>query len=198
MGFGGGSSQQPSTSIVQPPNPPGGPLQDALVSHGAAMLESNIPYAHFGSGAALLPRSPLGQVYVPGPNPTIFGNPYNQSAHAGYFGSASGSNAPQPGQQQPQQQAMGGGQQGGQGGGQAMGGGQQQQQSPFQNPNSPGAQMLAPLAALLHPGVLSQLFGMFGQQPPGGGQSQPTQQSQSQPQQQQSQSQPQQQSGAQQ
>lgn len=184
MGFGGGGGGT-STEIVQPPNPTNVPLQDNLTSAGLNMLTQSIPYAHAGAGYQLLPRNPFGQVAMAGPNPTIFGDPFNASYAQNFFGPNSGSMPPMPGPQ-PQQQAMGGGQGGQQGGGSGssgMGagaqihpppeppqlqqpmGGQQAQPMGGYNPVMPGQPhpMTQLLQGLLQPGVLGQLFSQYAQ-----------------------------------
>ncbi len=114
MGSGGGSSA-PSTQVVNPERVPG-PLESGAPSHlfpqFENMLEAGLPFSQFGAGYQLMPRSPFGQVYAPGPNPTIFGNPYMARNHNPYFGesalNAGGSMVPQNPSQQNGMNSSGG------------------------------------------------------------------------------------------
>lgn len=144
---GGGGESSPQTQVITPDRPPG-PLETGAPSHlfpqMENMLEANLPYSQFGGGFNLAPRNPFGQVYVPGPNPTIYGNPYNYNANATpYFGQSAltqgGSNVGM------QPQAQGGGQQGGQGGG-----GSQQQ-----NPFAPGNSLMGSQLQFLFPSLFT-------------------------------------------
>ena len=186
--FGG----QPQSNIqtVTPPNPANVPLQDALTGLSQRQLGAAAPDSYWGAGYQMLPNSPMGQVYMPGANPTVFGQPYNQQNFP-YFGGASnqmsagyGGTAQQSGQGSGQ--ATGGGsspsptaQQGsGQGG--APSGAQQppppqqqaQQAQNYQqgNPMAMGGYQPPPLlSALLQPGVLSNLMSAYGHALGGGG-----------------------------
>ena len=48
------------------------PLGGALLTS----LTANTPYFRYGSGASLLPTAPMGQIAMPGPNQSVFGNPF--------------------------------------------------------------------------------------------------------------------------
>ena len=169
--MGRSSSPDPQTNYTTqtPPNPDA-PLNYLLLPAAERMLEAAGPYAQYGSGHRLLPQAALGQVYTPGPNPTLFGNAFSPAGSQAVYGQAA---APP----NMQQYGMGGAQQGGAGGG--GGGGST---NPFQNLWNGGYQP-------------QQVFG-FGWAGGGGfGQGQPQQQAsqsnnQQQSQQQQSQSQP--------
>lgn len=189
MGSGGGGGQQ----VQQIPGGPINniPLQDNLANAGLNMLTQAAPYAHIGAGYQGLPRVPLGQVYMPGPNPTTFGDPFNAQYAQNFFGPNSG-NAP-PGY------AAGGAGMGSGAGGASGGagappqGGLGSQIASYANqalggqgqgvPTAPGQQMhpmVSALSSLLQPGVLGQLFTQMGQQnQQGGGQQQQPQQQQS-------------------
>src|SRR5687768_9112081 len=87
MGFGGGGG---GTSVTQTEGGPiqNVPLQNELTGQGLRQLQQSSPFSYYGSGHQLMPQSPLGQVFAPGPNPTIFGNPYNAAHHNQIFGQA--------------------------------------------------------------------------------------------------------------
>jgi hypothetical protein len=93
------------------------PLNNYLIPQAQNMLGYAGQYSTLGSGFNLAPNQLMGQTYVPGPNQTIFGNPYNTSAQsANYWGAPAQPNA-QGLQQMYQQflhpQGQGGQQQGG-------------------------------------------------------------------------------------
>lgn len=184
--FGGGGNST-TTETITPPNPKDVPLQEPLMGLGTRQINQMSPFSPYGSGANLLPQAPLGQVYLPGPNPTTIGDPYNAAHAQQFFGPQSGSAPPGYGAQPQgsQQQGQGGGQ-----GGQASGspspssnGGSSAQQSgtgnyqapPLGSPGVPAnvgqSQMPHMLNQLLQPGVLGQLFSAYGQhlQGQGGG-----------------------------
>lgn len=65
------------------------PLNNFLIPQAANMLNYAGQYSQLGSGFNLAPEMLMGQVYVPGPNQTIFGNPYNtQQQSSAYYGQA--------------------------------------------------------------------------------------------------------------
>lgn len=71
--------------IITPPRPDlSGANEGALGSAAAGMLAAAAPFASYGAGYQLLPQQMMGQVYVPGPNPTLMGNPYQSSE--GFYG----------------------------------------------------------------------------------------------------------------
>ena len=92
--FGGGHEQgHIQTSIVIPPRPDlTGANEPQLQAATGGMLSAAAPFAQYGAGYQLLPQQMLGQVYVPGPNPTLMGDPYAQQSS--YFGPSA---APPPG-----------------------------------------------------------------------------------------------------
>lgn len=72
------------------------PLNNFLIPQAANMLTYAGQYSNLGAGHNLSPNMLMGQVYVPGPNQTIFGNPYNtQQQSSAYFGQAAVPNAQQ-------------------------------------------------------------------------------------------------------
>lgn len=83
MGGGGGSSD---TQVFQPPIRQDTPLQQGLTGLATSQLNTMIPYMPYGAGYQLMPMTPFGQTYMPGPNQTIFGNPYNQQNSVPFFG----------------------------------------------------------------------------------------------------------------
>lgn len=89
--MGGGSDG--GTEIINPPIRTDAPLQPELTNAGRAQLAANDQFNIWGAGFRLTPQNPFGQVYMPGPNQTIFGNPYNQANAAPFFGQSAG--APQ-------------------------------------------------------------------------------------------------------
>ena len=114
MGFGGGGDDSgiDDVEVTQPPRQIA-PLENSLVAHSQLMLDGTGQFTPYGGGFRLTPQALFGQTYVPGPNPTIFGNPYSYNQAQQYFGQSGlqngGSNAlfpmsPQPQQQQQQQQ----------------------------------------------------------------------------------------------
>jgi hypothetical protein len=120
MGFGGGGGSTQTTQYNPTPITP--PLQNELIALATDNLRYQQPYNVFGAGYQMANSSPFGQVYAPGPNQTLFGNPYTTTGHEPYFGQSA---------QAPSnigfQQGMGGGSGGGQGGGGGSGGGSQGQ-----------------------------------------------------------------------
>jgi len=93
------------------------PLGGALLTS----LTANTPYFRYGSGASLLPTAPMGQIAMPGPNQSVFGNPF-----AGDVGHSFGYSPSPP---TPYQMLGSGGSGGGYGGG--YGYGAPSQISPF-------------------------------------------------------------------
>lgn len=97
------------------------PLEAQLTGAGARMLDAGAPFSWAGAGYQLLPDQAMGQIYMAGPNATLFGNnPFGLTPQGqGYFGGAYNSMAPTPlgygpypqqrsaMQQQPQQQGAG-------------------------------------------------------------------------------------------
>lgn len=74
-----------TSKVVQTPNPgsPGTqpvPLQNSLQDQAQQQLNAAQPYAQYGAGYHLLPSQNFGEVNVPGPNQTIFGNPQGPPA----------------------------------------------------------------------------------------------------------------------
>lgn len=203
MSFGSGGG---GTEVQQLPGGVIGsiPLQDNLANAALNMLTQALPQAHAGAGYQMLPRNPFGQVQVAGPNPTVFGDPFNASYAQNYFGPNSGAGQGAMGQAQGGQSGSGSGgsaspPQGGLGSiitGQA-GQGQPPTQpggGPMQGPPAQGQQgehpMVGFLRNMLQPGTLGSLFAAYAQsqhQPQQGQGQPPTQQPQqnSQPQQQQ-------------
>ena len=146
-----GSNQ--GAQIIQAPRQIG-PLEQSLVAHSQLMLDGTGQFAPYGGGFRLTPQNLFGQVYVPGPNPTIFGNPFDYSQAQNYFGQSAlqngGSNAFPNSQQQGQSPPQ-----------------QQQQQAPQQMQN--GMQQLASIA----PGLFNMsAFQQPAQANAGGGQQQ--------------------------
>ena len=144
---GGGGDSSPQQPQVINPERVAGPLESGARSHlfpqMENMLEAALPYSQFGAGYQLLPRSPLGQTYVPGPNPTIFGNPYMYAHAEPWFGQSALNNGGG--------NAMGGGQSGGQGGG---GGSNNQQQQPV-FPMSMYPNLIPQQLQFLNPGMFN-------------------------------------------
>lgn len=69
------------------------PLNNFLIPQAQNMLQYAGTYSTLGSGFNLAPNQLMGQVYVPGPNQTIFGNPYNtQQQSSAYWGQAANPN----------------------------------------------------------------------------------------------------------
>lgn len=88
MGFGGGNEAAPAPQVIRDSQQTDLPLQEPLTGQGLRMLNQAAPFSVFGAGHNLLPNIPFGQVFAPGPNPTIFGaNPYDYDAE--FFGGAS-------------------------------------------------------------------------------------------------------------
>lgn len=135
--FGGGGGGDSQIQTVQPPLKTDNAVQGPLGSLAVRQLGSQGAFAPFGRGSAFVPGVAFGQVQMPGPNPTRFGNPGNAMAATPFFGSAGFAQqqpyAGMPQQQAtpftPQQQQTGGSSQG-QGGGQGQSGGQAAQERP--------------------------------------------------------------------
>lgn len=83
MGFGGGGSTETTQYNPTPVTPP---LQNELIALATDNLRYQQPYNVYGAGHQMANLSPFGQVYAPGPNQTLFGNPYTTSGHEPYFG----------------------------------------------------------------------------------------------------------------
>lgn len=99
------------------------PLNEFLIPQAGNMLTNAGRWSTLGSAPNLMPSQLLGQTYVPGPNQTIFGNPYNTAAQsANYWGAPAQPNYQQMYQQflNPGQQGVGGGASGGSGSGGAQ------------------------------------------------------------------------------
>ena len=129
----GGGSDGGGTQIIQPPINQATPLQGPLINASMVALSSNDNMNPYGAGYRLTPNVPFGQVAFPGPNQTIYGNPFGANSTP-FFGQ------PSMTQSQINSQMMGGGAAGGQnqggGGGSAPSQGQNQQQ-PSQNGQQP-------------------------------------------------------------
>lgn len=70
------------------------PLNQFLIPQAGNMLNYAGQYSDKGPGHNLSPNMLMGQVYVPGPNQTVQGNPWNtQQQSAAYFGPAAVPNA---------------------------------------------------------------------------------------------------------
>lgn len=97
--MGGGGSTGPQ--VITTPRPNDTPLEGQLTGLGTRQLGFAEPFSYYGAGYNLLPQGPLGQVGLAGPNPTIFGQPFNPQAQGGYWGNVSqyggGGAAPQQG-----------------------------------------------------------------------------------------------------
>lgn len=122
----GGSSGGSSSQVVDQGGLIDSPLNNFLIPQAQNMLTTAGRWSTLGSPFNFLPNIPLGQTYVPGPNQTIFGNPYNtQQMASNYFGQSAVPNQQQMYRNFLNPQGQGGGSGGGvgQGGG---GGGQQQ------------------------------------------------------------------------
>lgn len=143
----GGSSDSGDTQVIQPPSsrdPTLLAVQNPLMSAAIGQLAANDQFNLYGRGSNLTPMAPLGQVYFPGPNQTIIGNPYNPNNLTPFFGQSAA--APQNVGFNSNLQAQGGGQGGGQG--QGGGGGGQMGSIPHY-----AQQVLAPLQQFF-PGIL--------------------------------------------
>lgn len=84
--MGGGVGDSGGTTVIEPPIRQDIPLQQGLIGMATNQLNSMVPYIGYGAGYRLTPQTPFGQVYMPGPNQTIFGNPYNQQNSVPFFG----------------------------------------------------------------------------------------------------------------
>lgn len=91
--MGGGPTTTPPT-VTQVPNPTNVPLQEPLIGTSTRQINQAAPYSYYGSGNQLLPTANLGQVYMGGPNPTMYGNPTSTAAGAASFGQVGNYNAP--------------------------------------------------------------------------------------------------------
>ena len=145
MGSGGGSTQ---VQTVQPSLKTNNAVEQPLGGAAVRMTNSMGAYAPFGTGGRLVSGVPFGQVAMAGPNPTVFGDPFNSQYAQGFFGH--GGYANQPGQaptQQLQQQAF-------------------QQQNPMQSwMMSFGAQPQAQQFQSPFQGATPQTMGMMGMLP---------------------------------
>ena len=122
----GGSSGGSSSQVVDQGGLIDSPLNQFFIPQAGNMLTTAGRWSTLGSPFNFLPNIPLGQTYVPGPNQTIYGNPYNtQQMASNYFGQSAVPNQQQMYRNFLNPQGQGGGSGGGvgQGGG---GGGQQQ------------------------------------------------------------------------
>lgn len=142
----GGGSDGGGTQIIQPPVNNATPLQGPLINAATVALSSNDNMNPWGAGYRLTPNVPFGQVMFPGPNQTIYGNPFGSDSTP-FFG--------QPSVSQAQVNAgMGAG------GGQAAGQGPQQGMNGFQMPLIPSQQgqyqqVMAPFQQMF-PGIFPQ------------------------------------------
>jgi len=86
----GGGGGDGGVQNVTPPRQFDLPLEEALTGTGSRMLQQAAPFSPFGAGYNLLPDQALGQIYMPGPNATLFGNnPFGLTPHGqGFFGGA--------------------------------------------------------------------------------------------------------------
>lgn len=118
----GGGSDSGGTQVISP-NSSNDPtllaVQNPLMSASIAQLAANDQFNPYGRGSNLTPLAPFGQVYFPGPNQTIIGNPYNPNNLAPFYGQS----AAAPQNVGFNSNLQGGGAQGGsgQGGGGGMG-----------------------------------------------------------------------------
>lgn len=81
--FGGGGGEG---ETIQPPIRQDTPLQQDLINFATAQMAYARPFAGWGAGYHFMPHQLFGQTYMPGPNQTIFGNPYDQGASVPYYG----------------------------------------------------------------------------------------------------------------
>ncbi len=86
MGGGGGGDNNQGSTTYQPPINNNVPLQQHLTGLADNQLHAAIPYMSYGAGYQLAPQGAFGQVAMPGPNQTIYGNPFNQQNSVGSFG----------------------------------------------------------------------------------------------------------------
>ena len=84
MGFGGGQSTP--TQFNPEPSNPYPQLQGGLVNASQDALAYFRPYGVYGAGYQMANQSPMGQIYTPGPNQSLFGNPYTTAGHTPGFG----------------------------------------------------------------------------------------------------------------
>lgn len=85
--MGGGS--EPSAQVVNPGGEINSPYSDYIKALSSTMLNYAQQFTPYGSGHSMAPNMLMGQTYVPGPNQTIFGNPYNTAQQsAGFYGPA--------------------------------------------------------------------------------------------------------------
>lgn len=84
MGFGGGQSTP--TQFNPEPSNPYPQLQGGLVNASQDALAYFRPYGVYGAGYQMANLSPMGQIYTPGPNQSLFGNPYTTAGHTPGFG----------------------------------------------------------------------------------------------------------------
>lgn len=140
MASGGGDT---TVQTIQPSNPTNIPLQGDLTGQSQRQLGYAAPYSYW-PGYQLGPQAAMGQVFVGGPNPTIFGNPYNYGNAQGFFGGSALPNG------------------GGSGGASYT---QTQSQPVNQGYNPPGSlqhPLTQMLSQMLSPGMLSQMFQAYG------------------------------------
>lgn len=162
----GGSSGGSSSQVVDQGGLIDSPLNNFLIPQAQNMLTTAGRWSTLGSPFNFLPNIPLGQTYVPGPNQTIFGNPYNtQQMASNYFGQSAVPNQQQMYRNFLNPQGMGGGSSGGSGQGGGAGGQQQGITDPIlgqvvgklqgmqqqQNPQTQGQQQPAPVAPTPQP-----------------------------------------------
>ncbi len=127
----GGDSGGSSAQVVDQGGLIDSPLNNYLIPQAQNMLTTAGRWSTLGSPFNFLPNIPLGQVYVPGPNQTIYGNPYNtQQMASNYFGQSAVPNQQQMYRNFLNPQGQGGGSVGGAG----QGGGGSGQQQGITNP----------------------------------------------------------------
>lgn len=86
MGFGGGGGGGEITQYNPQVNDPYPQLTGNLVNASIDSLTAFRPYGYYGAGYQMANLSPMGQIYTPGPNQSLFGNPYTTQGHQPYFG----------------------------------------------------------------------------------------------------------------
>ena len=88
--FGGGKGDNGGGDrVITPPRPDmSGSMEPQLQAASQAQMAAFAPFSQYGAGYQLMPQQMLGQVYVPGPNPTIMGDPYNPQGYDNFFGAS--------------------------------------------------------------------------------------------------------------
>lgn len=152
MGFlsGGGGGGQTSTQTIQPNLRTDNAVQGPLGSAAVRQINAQGAFSSFNP-TQLLPGTPMGQIAMQGPNPTIFGQPYNTAVQAPYFGSAQ-TTPPSP---SPFAQGQGGG---AMGAGSSQGGGASGSGNPLGQTPGAGNQ---PLPWDMNPQQMQQMMQMM-------------------------------------